>query len=313
MIPPSGQDASVTVTGCSRPEGTLLRVRIEKLEELEWVIDGEPSEEDEDGTARELSTIEDMITLAAECPAVFRALINLESMRVGGENTRWARWVVVNKMLQIARVDEEAALEILELPFLNTLEHLDGLTMEFLRDVFVATHDDGLSLIATGEIKNPETSSLPTDFYLTYLRSQGPAVSEALDSLQWFADGLDPFWDEFDPSKTPGNHYESETIMSFASLHLMSPRALLPMIRRPWLQESIHSINYTALVNVLDFAYDSPEATAQIAGMDFLDTLEKEDLTIMQELLDLKWDDRGLYYLILSDPALLGDHFSSTR
>ena len=73
--------------------------------------------------------------------------------------------------------------------------------MAFLRDVFEADPDEGLLLITTDEITNPETSSLPTDFYLTYLRAQGPAVSEALDSLQWFTDGLDPFWNEFDPSK----------------------------------------------------------------------------------------------------------------
>ena len=77
--------------------------------------------------------------------------------------------------------------------------------------------------------------------------------------------------------------------MAFASLHLMSPRALLPMMRRPWLQESIYATNYTALINVIDFAYDHPDATAAIAQMDFLATLEDEDIGIIQELLEWKW------------------------
>ena len=276
--------------------------------------DIEPASQGEDNSVREDGTVRNLETLAEECPRVFQSVMSRSWMQAELSNLAWARWAVVNKILQIARVDEESALDVLELPFLETLEHLDGFTMEFLRDLFKAAPDEAMRLISAPEALQRDRSELPTDFQLLYLRSEGPAVSEGLDSLQWLNDGLDPYWDQWSVSPPPGYHYESEVLSIITSLYLKSPPAFLALVERPWLQGSIDTnLKYSAAINVLDFAYDSPEATAQIAAMEFLDTLEEDDLGIMQQLLDLKWEDRGRFMGILSDPSKLRDHFNSSR
>ena len=301
----------IPVARCSRPAGTSLPDLLAEIDRLEWVSDGPTPSEDR--SLAEASTIGDLETLAEECPQVFRSIMGRDWMQTDVGSTFWARLQAANKILQIARVDEEAALAVLQLPFLYTLEHLDGFTMSFLRDLFKAAPDEGRRLISRQDVQNTDSDALPTDFYLIYLRSQGPAVSEGLDRLQWMDDGLDPCFDEFDPSDSRGNYYESLAIAAFTTLYMKSPPAFLSMVRRPWLQESIYAENYTALINVLDFAYDSPDATAQIAAMDFLDTLEEDDIRIIQDLLGLEWDDRGRYRKILLNPTLLEDYFAVGR
>ena len=85
---------------------------------------------------------------------------------------------------QVSEVDEDAALAVLDLPFLDTLEHLDGRTMSFWRDLSKAEPGAARSLISSPAVLDMDSDALPTDFHLLYLRSQGPAVSEGLDSLQ---------------------------------------------------------------------------------------------------------------------------------
>ena len=312
-VPGVTRTISIPVGRCSRPAGTSLPDLLAEIDRLEWVRDRPTSSEDEGVAMTMDSTIEDLETLAEECPQVFRSIMGRDWMQTDIGNATWARLVAVNKILQIARVEEEAALAVMELPFLDTLEHLDAMTMEFLRDLFKAAPDDGRRLISRKDVQSTDSDALPTDFYLIYLRSQAPAVSEGLDLLQWMDDGLAPFVDEFAPPESRSNNYESAAIRSLTTLYMKSPAAFLSMVRRTWLQESIHVENYTALVNVLDFAYASPDATAQIAAMDFLDTLEEDDIRIIQDLRALKWDDRGRYRKILLNPTLLEDYFAARR
>ena len=242
--------------------------------------------------------------MLVQCPEVFRAVVASEWMRNDEVDITWDRWVSASDILQIAWVDEASALAILKLPFLATMEPDDGFTLEFLRDVFKAVPFEGRQLIADPAIQNAATGSLPTDFYLVYLRLQGRAVSGALDSMQWIGDGIDPFWDPRDPSRFDSNYYESEALAALVTLYLKSPEAFLAMARRTWLQESISPENYTALSNVLDFAYDSPERSARVAEMAFLDTFEESDLMIVQTMLEIADDDPGRLEEILANPAL---------
>ena len=313
VIPPSGQIAAVTVAGCSRPAGTSLNDLLPEIQESSWVGDGQPPADVEDGADWEEEIISDLELLAEQCPQVFRSIIGKHWMQTEIENTTWAKLMSVVMILQISWVGEDDALAVLELPFLDTLEHLDGRTMSFWRDLLKAAPGAARSLISSPAVLDMDSDALPTDFHLLYLRSQGPAVSEGLGSLQWLVEGLDPPWDEFDPSQVPGDYHESETIESLTTLHPKSPRAFLAMVRRPWLQESMDSMNYTALVNVIDFAYESPEATAQIAEMNFLGTLEEGDIILIQALLELKWDDRSTYRRILSDPVLVEEFIASRQ
>ena len=301
VILPSAQSAAVTAAGCSRPAGTSLPDLLADLQDLESVIDEVFPADVQDGADWEDRIISALEMPAEECPQVFQAIINKEWKQIEIENTTWAKLMSVVMILQISWVGEDDALAALELPFLGILEHLDGRTMSFWRDLLKAAPGAARSLISSPAVLDMDSDALPTDFHLLYLRSQGPAVSEGLESLQWLVDGLDPPWDEFDLSQVPGDYHESETIESLTTLHLKLPRAFLALVRRPWLQESMDSMNYTALVNVIDFAYASLEATAQIAEMDFMDTLEERDIIIIQELLELKWDDRSTYRRILSD------------
>ena len=72
-------------------------------------------------------TVDSLETLAQDCPPVFQALVGRDWMRTEVETgANWARWMAANNVLQIAWVDEEAALEVLELPFLDTLSTWTG-------------------------------------------------------------------------------------------------------------------------------------------------------------------------------------------
>jgi hypothetical protein len=117
-------------------------------------------------------------------PQVFQAIINKEWKQIEIENTTWAKLMSVVMILQISWVGEDDALAALELPFLGILEHLDGRTMSFWRDLLKAAPGAARSLISCPAVLDMDSDALPTDFHPLYLRSQGPAVSEGLDSLQ---------------------------------------------------------------------------------------------------------------------------------
>ena len=292
---------------CTRPPGTSDTELRAELEALEWFGDNPSSGDqslDEDVAVWEEDTIEVLERMLAQCPKVFRAVVASEWMRNDELDITWARMVSANYILQLARVDEQSAVAILELPFLETMEPLDGFTLEFLRDVFRTDPYEGRRLIADPTIGDPATASLPTDFYLTYLRLEGPAVSQALDSIRWIGDGVDPFWDPMKNYRDINSSYEADALQNLTILYLKSPEAFLSLARRPWLQESISPDNYTALSNVLDFAYDSPEMSARVAEMAFLDTFEEGDLMIVQTMLEIADNDPGRLEEILANPDL---------
>ena len=96
-------------------------------------------------------------------------------------------------------------------------------------------------------------------------------------------------------------------IVYFKRLSLMSPDALLVLLGRPWTHDGLDSREFTALAHLQDIAsFADPDTVTRIVGMPFLDSFERADLRVFENLLASSKFSFGALDDLLSNPALRG-------
>ena len=283
---------------------TLDPEAAEAIRSLHWVGDGRPSRRDERSVDTEPETIEGLQTLAKLHPNVFWAVIASEWMRHASRGSTWDRAILVTFLIQIADVDEESALRILDLPFLDTVEYDDVFVMAFLRDLAKDNLPEARRLLSNPALQDPDMGSTTADIYPLFLKTQGPEIAAGVESLRSVQDGVDPVYDYIEPSHISNAHHETEALWHLTELYLQAPEVFLSTVRRPWVQDAIGIEEKTAIVNLLYLTSRDPESASRIAAMAFLDIVTKDDLSILQTLRDLSRGNSPALRRILSDPAL---------
>ena len=291
------------------------------IESLGWVHDGKAHVGDEhtfdyeDRVHWGMDTIELLEELGSKHSEIFQAVIESHWLQNAPQGITWERWVGLGNIIQIADVDRASALQILQLPFLNSMEFHDGETATFLRDLFRDDLETGRELISNPDLQYPETGSTPADFYLQYLRMQDPQVVSAVESLKWIQDGVEPFKDGSIPSLITNAEYESLMLRDLIRLHLEVPEAFLSMAQRSWVQEQVAARKYTAFTRFLDLAKLAPEVAPQIATMPFLDDFDASDITILRSMESFAMDRPWEMETVLLAPEFaegILDHHSGT-
>ena len=161
------------------------RESADAIRSLPWVSDEVPSLATESGAYVEAGTIQWLYRIAARHPEVFWVLIRSDWIRGGPDGITWAHMNSVLDILQITEVHEDSALQILDLPFLDSLEHDDAFVMSFLNDLVKYDLEHARRLISKPAVQNPAQASTSSDFHLLFLRDLGPDVVACIDSIQW--------------------------------------------------------------------------------------------------------------------------------
>ncbi len=114
------------------------------------------------------------------------------------------------------------------------------------------------------------------------------AVEMAIDALPWVEDGL--------------TVDEQEAVLLLRSMASEHPEAAWDLVHKPWMQDELSPSENQAVVLLTSIVAHVDETLAEaIIKMSFLDTLEQDDLVILETLSAL--DRQGLRWL-LSHPAI---------
>ena len=152
------------------------------IEALPWVRAG-----------RQLEAVAQLQHMAMEAPEAFWAVVRRPWMQVMQNDFTWDRVVPINFIRNIAQIDEEAAAQIVELPFLETVEIEDLMALETLQSLFLADPAGARQLLSDPALLDGMRSSPAATVALLYLKAEDPGVSAAIQALPWVQDGIAPY------------------------------------------------------------------------------------------------------------------------
>ena len=210
---------------------------------------------------------------------VFNALIGKPWVSDGLEE---AELKVLDDIRSIADSDESAALQTLALPFLDTIEPDDGLTVDSL-----------LRLVVYRQSDSP-------DIFNALIEK--PWVSDGLDetervivgNIRWIADhdesaGLQllasPFLDAIDPDDS----VTMETLLTFRQDYgqQLSIDPISALIKKSWVADGLDDVEIQLVDNIRWIADNSKSAALRVIALPFLDTFEPGDSATVESFAHL--------------------------
>ena len=273
------------------------------IKTLPWVQDGKPSQAERDFDI-EPKAVAALQHLAVEFPQVFWAVMRRPWMQGTQEGFTRGRVQVIDYITSIAQIDEAATLQIVEMPFLESIEVDDERTLKTLRALFRTDPDGVRRLLSHPALLDRTRASTAAGVALLYLEAQ-PEVSAAIRDLPWVRDGIEPYRDSNASSIHPTEaSIESRVILKLTDLYLKSPESLLSLVRNPWFHEGVDIREFIVLLRLLVVAQRDPAAASRIIGMPFLESLEDNDMIVLEFMETLAMSDSDGLQAVLSDPAL---------
>ena len=190
---------------------------------------------------------------------IFDALVEMSWVADGLDE---AEMKVVNDIRSIAYSDEFAALLILALPFLETIEPDDGLAVSSLRRLVV------------------------------YRQSDSANVFDTLIEKSWVADGL--------------GENERGAVHNISGLAEINESLALILIEKPWFADELDENKLEVVSKVRTIADADEDLVLQILGMPFLDSIETADRHAMATLHSLAHYSSDRLSRIMESPSITG-------
>ena len=215
------------------------------MKELPWIQDGIASEAT-GGSSIEPDTIAALQDMAVEFPQVFWAVMGRPWMQETEENVRvqvigyivtpiWGRVQIVKFIKYIAQVDEAAAAQIAEAPFLESIDADDERTLQTLLRLFREDLVGARKVLSDPAVRDGPESITATTIALTYLKTQSPEMSAAIEALPWVRDGIEPAKvTHFAPAHPTKSSLEFQVVQDLLALNLRSREVSLALLQSSW-------------------------------------------------------------------------------
>ena len=278
----SGQDEKIPLLYLSMQDPQSAAV----IEALPWVQNGIHE--------LEMWSVSHLVDLALRSQTVFHALLAKERNWLPPDP-----WIDVDSLkllVSISASNEAAAVQILELPFLETIEYADYralMDLAELSELDPSYLADVLSYptLIDGTAENP---GLTTS--LLYLKRTSPALSHALESLPWIQDGISKPPTEGQPDRQSTTAYEHITVSALLELAGRSSELAISLINKQWMHEPSNYLKWRMVSQTSELASRNLETALQVAKMPFLNTLEDDDERAlkMMNILGLVGSPRGM-------------------
>ena len=269
----------------------------EKIANLPWVKDGlHDFEENGVGLLQQL---------AQKSPTVFQAVLSREREwippQTGMDNAS------IQRLINLATINEYAALQLIEMPFMESIAFSDG--EAFRRLVELAEADpSGLDYV----LSHPTfiegiTDEQAVEVSLVYLEWSDPEASQLIRDLAWVADGI--------AYRPPSNiisihddmsRFESGAVMDLIELSQRSREVFLPLVGKPWFQDELTRNSYEAFSTLWELGSKVPDAALRIVNMPFLDEVDRDDDGTLETIRDLYWHGPDKIYQLIDRPELQG-------
>ncbi len=219
--------------------------------------------------------------LAIFYPAVFSALMN----NVGGSHLPME---VSRELVHVARADEQTAIRVASLPFLSDVP-FESNSVKGRQPLFMlagaAAVNPERTIAALDRYEHGETLIWPS---LTGLRVEligifDPYVERRLRSAPWLQDGIDRAIKKRVNGVCEIRYGEDDLIFEFTHKTILFDKELVvAILREEWLQQDELSWREVDALELFETWHR--DAVSNILGMQFLDTLELEDLFTLYRL-----------------------------
>ena len=256
----------------------------ETIANLPWVKDG-LHEFEENGVSL-------LQQLALKSPTVFQAILSRDREwmppQTGMDNS------TILRLINLATINEYAALQVIEMPFMETIDIPDG--DAFRRLVELAEADpSGLDYV----LSHPRFSEGITDeqaveVSLVYLEWSDPEAAQLIRDLAWVADGIA----YRAPSNISSIHddmskFESGAVRALIDMSRRGREVFLALVGKPWLQGELTRNSYEVFSGLLDLGARLPTTAIKVINMPFLDEVDRKDDGTLETLNELYWEDPG--------------------
>ena len=247
------------------------------IKELPWVADG--IEEAERRGVQELART------ALQSTEVFNVLVAQSWIEDGANETERT---VMGHLGSIAAKDEAAALRILGMPFLKTVEPADAATIGSLRrlaDLFPGRFQRAVPWFEDGLDESERTVSIR----LRELSTRDHAA--ALRILEM------PFLDTVEPA-------DALAVEALRDAADRSTEALRATLEKPWVEDGLDEFERIVSIRITEIATKDRAAALRILEMPFLETVEVFDAGAMGSLWHLASRQPHLFQEVLEHPSL---------
>ena len=228
--------------------------------------------------------------LARKSPAVFEAVLNKDRQwmppQTGMDNAS------IQRLITLSTTNEYAALQLIEMPFMESISIPDG--DAFRRLVELAEADpSGLDYV----LSHPTFGEGITDeqaitVSLVYLEWSDPEAAQLIRDLAWVADGIA----YYPPSNIVSIHddmsrFESGAVSDLIDMSRRNREVFLGLVSKPWLKGELTRNSFEVFSDLWDLGTKVPEATIKVMGMPFLDEVDRNDDGTLEALSELYWED----------------------
>ena len=213
----------------------------------------------------------------------------------------------IERLIELAAVNEYAALKIIDMPFMESISIADGDAFRRLAELaqsdpagldFVLSHPDVLVGV---------TDARTFNLSLAYLEWTDPEAAELIKEISWVADGIA----YFPPSNVSSVHdsmkkYESGAFLDLIDLARRNRPVFVSLVNKPWFREQLTRESYEAYSSLWDLAVKVPGATLRIVNMPFLDEVDRGDDGILETIVELYRSGSHTIYQLIDHPELEG-------
>ena len=260
---------------------------------LDWVQDGidyYPSPDRPDQNAGkagyEQNFILSLIRTSMTRPQIFQALIRTDWLQDDLTKREYSASVIVGTIS--GKFDESAAMQILQMPFLNTIEEHDVTILHILSLLPAGSKPESRSNDLKHFLSHPSLQDGIRDGHVTTvalldLELRNPDAAASLRHLPWIIDEIQPS--------------EQNTVLTLRRLALTSTQVFDALLEKSWMRDGITIEESTITTRVTNLATNSRyEALAlRIVNVAFLRAIVKSDISAFDTLQQLAIEKPELF------------------
>ena len=194
----------------------------------------------------------------------------------------------LERLVEIAAINEDAVILISDMPFMETVEWADHQTLTRFLDL--AKNDpDTLDYILSNRTGEGGITDEQAIYVLILdLEETAPDIAAAINAMAWVQDGL-----TYVPPRNSGSinpdprEFERTIILEMLTLANSAPDFLLELTRKPWMLDDLTNPDVQVFFDLQDIHYRDPEGALRILRLPFMDSVGPEEEIIVDRLAEL--------------------------
>ncbi len=210
--------------------------------------------------------------LAKNTPEAFDAFM----LRTGDNQEDEEFKNILRDYTELAGSDEQTALRILRMPFLEEVEWPDTAVLGLLRGLLPRDKETLAWILAHPTLEGGITDGQATDVFLLRLEWKDAAAASAIRRLPWVRDGVE----------LGGWATEEGRVIELVEIALDLPQSFQALTERAWMQDGITSPERWVLTQLSRATSSIDEEVAHLVSMPFLDAVGRTDAALVRTLLN---------------------------